>query len=120
MTDNLTCHAGDIVLLRAEIVGVGSDGPYVRVRTGSGRATCFWVPLHQSPRLSAALTHRMNPLGDLGWIPMRGHLTSRHDELGARKRGVGSHDRRKLLLVTGMDHLRVDVLLRCCRVYASS
>jgi hypothetical protein len=34
--------------------------------------------------------------------------------------GVGSHDRRKLLLVTGMDHLRVDVLLRCCRVYASS
>jgi hypothetical protein len=44
MTDNLPCHAGDIVLLRAEIVGVGSDGPYVRVRTGSGRATCFWVP----------------------------------------------------------------------------
>ena len=43
MTDNLTCHAGDIVLLRAEIVGVGSDGPYVRVRTGSGRATCFWA-----------------------------------------------------------------------------
>jgi hypothetical protein len=33
--------------------------------------------------------------------------------------GVGSHDRRKLLLVTGMDHLRVDVLLRCCRVYAA-
>src|SRR6516165_8672313 len=113
MTDNLTCHAGDIVLLRAEIVGVGSDGPYVRVRTGG-------YQLHQSPRLSAALTHRMNPLGDLGWIPMRGHLTSRDDELGARKRGVGSHDRRKLLLVTGMDHLRVDVLLRCCRVYASS
>ena len=44
MTDNLTCRAGDIVLLRAEIVGVGSDGPYVRVRTGSGGATCFWVP----------------------------------------------------------------------------
>ncbi len=44
MTDNLTCHAGDVVLLRAEIIGVGSDGPYVRVRTGSGRATCFWAP----------------------------------------------------------------------------
>jgi hypothetical protein len=44
MADNLTCHAGDIVLLRAEIVGVGSDGPYVRVKTGSGRATCFWAP----------------------------------------------------------------------------
>jgi hypothetical protein len=43
MTDNLTCRAGDIVLLRAEIVGVGSDGPYVRVRTGSGGATCFWA-----------------------------------------------------------------------------
>ena len=42
MTDNLTCHAGGIVLLRAEIVGVGSDGPYVRVRTGSGRAR-FWA-----------------------------------------------------------------------------
>jgi hypothetical protein len=44
MINNLTFHAGDIVLLRAEIVGVGSDGPYVRVRTGSGRATCFWAP----------------------------------------------------------------------------
>jgi hypothetical protein len=26
----------------------------------------------------------MNPQGYLGWIPMRGHLTSRHDELGTR------------------------------------
>jgi hypothetical protein len=50
MTDNPTCHAGDIVLLRAEIVGVGSDGPYVRVRTGSGRATCFWAPVAQIER----------------------------------------------------------------------
>jgi hypothetical protein len=28
MADNLTCHAGDIVLMRAEIVGVGSDGAF--------------------------------------------------------------------------------------------
>jgi hypothetical protein len=41
MTNNLACHAGDIVLLRAEIIGVGSGGPYVRVDTGSGGATCF-------------------------------------------------------------------------------
>jgi hypothetical protein len=27
MANNLACHAGDIVLLRAEIIGVGSDGP---------------------------------------------------------------------------------------------
>jgi hypothetical protein len=44
MTNNLACHAGDIVLLRAEIIGVGSDGPYVRVEIGSGGATCFWAP----------------------------------------------------------------------------
>jgi hypothetical protein len=33
--------------------------------------------------------------------------------------GVRSHDRRKLPLVTGMDHLRVDVLLRCGRIYTA-
>ena len=44
MANSLACHAGDIVLLRAEIIGVGSDGPYVRVEIGSGGATCFWAP----------------------------------------------------------------------------
>ena len=44
MANNLACHAADIVLLRAEIIGVGSDGPYVRVEIGSGGATCFWAP----------------------------------------------------------------------------
>ena len=44
MANSLACHAGDIVLLRAEIIGVGSDGPYVRVAIGSGGATCFWAP----------------------------------------------------------------------------
>ena len=44
MANSLACHAGDIVLLRAEIIGIGSEGPYVRVETGSGGATCFWAP----------------------------------------------------------------------------
>ena len=44
MANNLACHAADIVLLRAEIIGVGSKGPYVRVEIGSGGATCFWAP----------------------------------------------------------------------------
>jgi hypothetical protein len=44
MPNKLACHAGDTVLLRAEIIGLGSEGPYVRVETGSGGATCFWAP----------------------------------------------------------------------------
>ena len=44
MANSLACHAGDIVLLRAEIIGIGSEGPYVRVETGSGGATSFWAP----------------------------------------------------------------------------
>ena len=55
MTNNLTYHAGDIVLLRAEIVGVGSDGPYVRVRTGLGRATCFWAATATVAQIEHAL-----------------------------------------------------------------
>ena len=38
MANSLACHAGDIVLLRAEIIGIGSEGPYVRVEIGSGGA----------------------------------------------------------------------------------
>jgi hypothetical protein len=44
MANKLACHAGDTVLLRAEIIGLGSEGPYVRVDTGWGGATCFWAP----------------------------------------------------------------------------
>jgi hypothetical protein len=44
MANGLACHAGDIVLLRAEIIGIGSEGPYVGVETGLGGATCFWAP----------------------------------------------------------------------------
>jgi hypothetical protein len=36
MANKLACHAGDTVLLRAEIIGLGSEGPYVRVETGPG------------------------------------------------------------------------------------
>ena len=63
MTDLLACHAGDIVLLRAEIVGVGSDGPYVRVRTGSGRATCFWVPTAPVAQIERAFDAPNEPTG---------------------------------------------------------
>ena len=50
MVNSLACHAGgDIVLLRAEIIGIGSEGPYVRVQTGSGGATCFWAPTAARP-----------------------------------------------------------------------
>ena len=44
MTSQPACHTGDIILLRAEIIGIGSEGPHVRVETGSGGATCFWAP----------------------------------------------------------------------------
>jgi len=70
MANSLACHAGDIVLLRAEIIGIGSEGPYVRVETGSGGATCFWAPTaavaqierafyasNEAPRVHAAESH---------------------------------------------------------------
>jgi hypothetical protein len=87
MTDNLTCHAGDIVLLRAEIVGVGSDGPYVRVKTGSGRATCLWVPTASVARIERGFDAPNEPNEPTGLSRLdshAGHLTSRHDELGTR------------------------------------
>jgi hypothetical protein len=58
MANSLACHAGDIVLLRAEIIGIGSEGPYVRVETGSGGATCFWAP-------TAAITQIETARGNL-------------------------------------------------------
>ena len=51
MANSLACHAGHIILLRAEIVGIGSEGPYVRVETGSGGATCFWAPASAVARI---------------------------------------------------------------------
>ena len=79
MANSLACHAGDIVLLRAEIIGIGSEGPYVRVETGSGGATCFWAPTTAVAQIERALAHRTKPLGGV-----RGNLTTRHDQLGAR------------------------------------
>jgi len=70
MANSLARHAGDIVLLRAEIIGIGSEGPYVRVETGSGGATCFcaptaavaqiervFYPSNEAPRGHAAESH---------------------------------------------------------------
>jgi hypothetical protein len=54
MANSLACHAGAIVLLRAEIIGIGSEGPYVRVETGSGGATCFWAPTAAVARIERA------------------------------------------------------------------
>jgi hypothetical protein len=93
MTNKLTRRAGDMVLLRAEIIGLGSDGPYVRVETGSGRATCFWAPtaaiveIERDPDAQKenarylGLVQPQDPSGDWG---MGRHFTTRHDELGAR------------------------------------
>jgi hypothetical protein len=58
MTSQPACHTGDIILLRAEIIGIGSEGPYVRVETGSGGATCFWAP-------TAAITQIETARGNL-------------------------------------------------------
>jgi hypothetical protein len=55
MANKLECHAGDTVLLRAEIIGFGSEGPYVRVETGSGGATCFWAATAAVAQIEHAL-----------------------------------------------------------------
>jgi hypothetical protein len=83
MTNNHTCLTSDIVLLRAEIVGVGSDGPYVRVRTGSGRATCFWAPTASVAQIERTLGAPNEPAGlsRLDSCAGASH-PSRHDELG--------------------------------------
>ncbi len=55
MATELACRPGDTVLLRAEIVGLGSEGPYVRVETGWGSATCFWAPAAAVARIETTL-----------------------------------------------------------------
>jgi hypothetical protein len=93
MTNKLTYRAGEIVLLRAEIIGLGSDGPYVRVETGSGRATCFWAPRAAVVQIERdfdaqkenarylGLVQSQDPSGSWG---MGRHFTTGPDELGAR------------------------------------
>ena len=68
MAGKLECHAGDVILLRAEVIGIGSDGPYVRVELGSGGATCFGHQLRRSLRLRAGLRRRREPFGYLGRV----------------------------------------------------
>jgi hypothetical protein len=53
MANELAWHAGETVLLRAEIVGLGSEGPYVRVDTSQGGATCFWAPTAAVARIES-------------------------------------------------------------------
>ena len=55
MAGKLECHAGDVILLRAEVIGIGSDGPYVRVELGSGGATCFWASAAAITQIESAL-----------------------------------------------------------------
>src|SRR5262249_32927601 len=71
----------------------------------------FGRRLQQSPGLSVPFTHRTKPLGG-----MRRKSSTWHADRGR----IGSHDRRDLRLVTGVDHLRVAVLLRGCRNWAAS
>ena len=79
MASKFGCRAGDIVLLRAEVIGLGSDGPYVRVELGSGGATCFWAstaavtriersfePQNESPSLSPAVPSNHLMIGMVG------------------------------------------------------
>jgi len=56
--NKLASHVGGTILLRAEIIGVGSEGPYVRVETGSGGATCFWAPAAAVARLIVNTSRR--------------------------------------------------------------
>jgi len=55
MAGKLECHAGDVILLRAEVIGIGSDGPYVRVELGSGGATCFWASVAAITQIESGL-----------------------------------------------------------------
>ena len=71
MANSLACHNGDVVLLRAEIIGIGSEGPYVRVETGSGGATCFWAP--------AAAVAQIERAFDASNEALRGHAAESHD-----------------------------------------
>ena len=41
MVNSLACHAGDIVLLRAEIIGIGSEGPLRACRDRLGWSDLF-------------------------------------------------------------------------------
>jgi hypothetical protein len=97
-----------------------SSGLEARVPTCASRPArverpVFGRRLQQSPRLSVCSTHRTKPLGG-----MRQNLTTDKLNLARGSRGIGSHDRRGLRLVTGVDHLRVVVLLRGCRNWAAS
>ena len=71
MANSLACHAGDIVLLPAEIIGIGSEGPYVRVETGSGGATCFWAPTAAVAQIERAFFYASNEAP-------RGHAAESH------------------------------------------
>jgi hypothetical protein len=70
MANKLACHAGDTVLLRAEIIGLGSEGPYVRVETGAGGATCFWAPTAAVAQIEHAV--------DASNETTRGHAAESH------------------------------------------
>jgi len=68
MVNSLACHAGDIVLLRAEIIGIGSEGPLRACRDRLGWSDLFLGADCSSPRLSVCSTHRTKPLGACGGI----------------------------------------------------
>jgi hypothetical protein len=67
MASKPACHTGDIVLLRAEIIGLGSEGPYVRVETGSGGAPCFWAPAAAVARIDRAVDAAKETTRGIRW-----------------------------------------------------
>jgi hypothetical protein len=68
----------------------------------------------------------MKPLGYLGWNDQDGlgHTGGIQPadvmNLARQLQALTVNDRRKLLLVIGMDRLRFDVFLRCCGTYPPS
>ena len=59
-------------LLRAEIIGLGSEGSYVRVDIGSGGATCFWAPTAAVAQIERAF--------DASNETNRGHAAESHHQ----------------------------------------
>ena len=100
MANNLACHAGDVVLLRARSSESEVTGPMYVSQLARAVPPAFGRRLQQLPKLSMPLKPGMR--------------------LARGLRGIGSHDRRNLHFLTGVDHLRVDVLLRFCGAYPPS
>jgi hypothetical protein len=73
MANNLACHAGDVVLLRARSSESEVTGPTCASKLARVVRLAFGHQLQQPHRLNVVLTHRMKPLGHLDWNDPEGH-----------------------------------------------